>query len=202
MHEETLRKSYEQQLVPVEGQSDVVLLGVPYLGPYNVNSVMNPLLVYNMLLGYLFNLYKGKPLVREGGVLIGTHPMPEEFDSMHHPSYIDLWEEAFSETNDIREIHHRYEEKYAYDPWYRTLYRNSYAYHGVHPFTVLYWAAHALDHLGGAILVGGDPATTKRMGLKRANSVADALEMAKDTVGPSPSTTYMHIPPLFMVEVS
>ena len=202
VHEETLRKSYEQQLVPVEGQSDVVLLGVPYLGPYNVNSVMNPLLVYNMLLGYLFNLYKGKPLVREGGVLIGTHPMPEEFDSMHHPSYIDLWEEAFSETNDIREIHHRYEEKYAYDPWYRTLYRNSYAYHGVHPFTVLYWAAHALDHLGDAILVGGDPATTKRMGLKRADSVADALEIAEDTVGPSPSTTYMHIPPLFMVEVS
>jgi lactate racemase len=25
--------------------------------------------------------------------------------------------------------------------------------------------------------------------------------MAKDTVGPSPSVTYMHIPPLFMCEV-
>ncbi len=202
VHAETLGHAYRQQLVPVEGQSDVLLLGVPYLGPYNVNSIMNPLLVYNMLLGYLFNLYRGKPLVREGGVLIGTHPMPEQFHEVHHPSYVDLWNEALAETNDIREIHERYEERYAYDPWYKTLYRNSYAYHGAHPFTVLYWAAHALDHLGKVILVGGDPMTTERMGFKRADSIAEALEMAEDTVGPNPSRTYMHIPPLFMCEVS
>lgn len=202
VHAETLKNNYEQMVVPVEGQADVLLMGIPYIGPYNVNSIMNPLLVYNMLLGYLFNLYRGKPLVREGGVLIGTHPMPAEFHKVHHPSYIDLWNEAFMETHDIREIHHKYEERYAYDPWYRTLYRNSHAYHGAHPFTVLYWAAHALDHLGDVILVGGDPDATKRMGLKRTDSVAEALETAKDTVGPSPSTTYMHIPPLFMCEVS
>ncbi|MCA1716353.1 MAG: nickel-dependent lactate racemase [Actinobacteria bacterium] len=202
VHAETLRNNYEQMVVPVEGQADVLLLGIPYLGPYNVNSIMNPLLVYNMLLGYLFNLYRGKPLVREGGVVIGTHPMPADFNEVHHPSYVDLWNEGFAETHDIRELHHRYEERYANDPWYRTLYRNSYAYHGAHPFTVLYWAAHALDHVGDTILVGGDPMTTKRMGLKRADSIAEALEMTKDTVGPSPSTTYMHIPPLFMCEVS
>ena len=202
VHTETLRNNHEQQLVHVEGQSDVLLLGIPYLGPYSVNSIMNPLLVYNMLLGYLFNLYKGKPLVRQGGVLIGTHQMPEEFNVVHHPSYLDLWNEGLAETNDIRELHERYEERYAHDPWYKTLYRNSYAYHGAHPFTVLYWAAHALDHLGDVILVGGDPETTSRVGLKSTSSIAEALEMAEDTVGPSPSTTYMHLPPLFMVEVS
>jgi hypothetical protein len=202
VHAETLRDSYKQMVVPVEGQSDVLILGIPYLGPYNVNSIMNPILVFNMLLGYLFNLYKGKPLVREGGVIIGTHPMPANFNKMHHPSYIDLWNEVFPETNDIHKIHSRYEERYARDPWYRTLYRNSYAYHGAHPFTVLYWAAHALDHVGDVILVGGDPMTTKRMSLKRADSVVEGLEMAKDTVGPSPSATYMHIPPLFVCEVS
>ncbi len=202
VHVETLRKNYEQVVVPVEGQSDVLMLGVPYLGPYNVNSIMNPLLVYNMLLGYLFNMYRGKPLVREGGVLIGTHPMPAEFNKVHHPPYIDLWNEVFTETNDIREIATRYEKQYAEDPWYRTLYRNSYAYHGAHPFTVLYWAAHALDHLGDVILVGGDPENTRRMGLKSASTIAQALEMARDTVGPSPSSTYMHLPPLFMCEVS
>jgi len=51
------------------------------------------------------------------------------------------------------------------------------------------------------IFVGGDPMTTARMGYKRADTVAEALEMAKDTVGPSPSCTYMHLPPLFMCEV-
>ena len=202
VHAETLKHTYRQQLVPVEGQADVLLLGVPYLGPYNVNSIMNPLLVMNMLLGYLFNLYRGKPLVRQGGVLIGTHPVPEEFHEVHHPSYIDLWNEVIPETMDLHEIASRYEEKYARDPWYRTLYRNSYAYHGVHPFTVLYWAAHALEHLGDVIFVGGDPTATKRMGFKRSDSVAQALEMAQDTVGTSPRTTYMHIPPLFICEVS
>ena len=53
-----------------------------------------------------------------------------------------------------------------------------------------------------ARLVGGDPENTKRMGLGRADTVADALQMAKDIVGPNPSTTYMHIPPLFICEVS
>jgi Lactate racemase N-terminal domain len=202
VHAETLRHVYRQQLVPVDGQSDVLLLGIPYLGPYNVNSIMNPLLVMNMLLGYLFNLYKGRPLVRRGGVLIGTHPVPNDFHEMHHPSYIDLWNEVLTETTDLHEIATRYEEKYAYDPWYRTLYRNSYAYHGVHPFTVLYWAAHALEHVGDVIFVGGDPTTTKRMGFRRADSVAEALEVAQDTVGPRPRATYMHIPPLFVCEVS
>ena len=40
------------------------------------------------------------------------------------------------------------------------------------------------------------------MGLKRADSVAEALGMAQDTVGPSTSATHMHIPPMFMCEVS
>lgn len=40
------------------------------------------------------------------------------------------------------------------------------------------------------------------MGLKRADSVAEALGMVQDTVGPSPSATYMYISPLFMCEVS
>lgn len=48
-----------------------------------------------------------------------------------------------------------------------------------------------------------NPETTSCMGLKRADSVAEALEMAQeDTRPPSPSATYMHISPLFMCEVS
>src|SRR5918997_1748140 len=56
-HAATLKNNYRQMVVPAGGQSDVLLLGIPYLGPYNVNSIMNPILVFNMLLGYLFNLY-------------------------------------------------------------------------------------------------------------------------------------------------
>ncbi len=72
VHRITTGHVYEQQLVPVEGQTDVLALGLPYICPYNVNSIMNPILVMCLGLGYFFNLYKGRPLVREGGAVPAT----------------------------------------------------------------------------------------------------------------------------------
>ena len=60
--------------MPVHGQADIVICRVPFISPYNVNSILNPLLVQVMGLGYFFNLYRGMPLVKKGGVLILTHP--------------------------------------------------------------------------------------------------------------------------------
>ena len=109
-------------------------MGLPYLCPYNVDSIMNPILVACLGLGYFFNLYRGKPLVRQGGVVIMTHPTSWEFHPVHHPSYIDFFEEVLADTTDPEIIEQRYEKRYAEDEWYRHLYRTSYAYHGVHPF--------------------------------------------------------------------
>ena len=50
------RRCYEQYLVEVKGQADIVVCGVPYICPYNVNSFLNPLLVQVMVHGYLFNM--------------------------------------------------------------------------------------------------------------------------------------------------
>src|SRR5262249_44561962 len=44
VHERTVENVLRQQAVPVKGQADVVVMGLPYLCPYNVNSIMNPLL--------------------------------------------------------------------------------------------------------------------------------------------------------------
>ena len=133
VHEVTLEHCAMQQAVGVRGQADVVTAGLPYVGPYNVNSILNPILVMCMGLGYFFNLYQGVPLVREGGVMIFTHPVSREFHPVHHPSYVDFYEEVLSETTDPVEIEQRFEKSYAEDEWYRHLYRTSYAYHGVSP---------------------------------------------------------------------
>jgi lactate racemase len=202
VHALTTQHVYEQQLVQVEGQTDVLTMGLPYICPYNVNSVMNPILVACLGLGYFFNLYRGQPLVREGGVLILSHPTPWEFNPVHHPSYIDFFEQVLAETVDPVEIEKTYEERFATDEWYRHLYRTSYAYHGVHPFYMWYWCAHALQHLGGVIVVGGDHAAVRRLGFKPASTLRDALAMAEDVVGRDPSITHLHCPPLFMSEVS
>jgi len=200
VHARTTERVYAQQLLEVEGQSDVLTMGLPYICPYNVNSIMNPILVACLGLGYFFNMYRGNPLVRPGGVVILSHPTPWAFHPGHHPSYIDFFEQVLAETTDPQEIG-KYEEAYATDPWYVHLYRTGHAYHGVHPFYMWYWCAHALEHLGAVVVVGGDRAAVRRLGFKPASTMADALEMAADVVGPDPSVTHLHSPPLLMADV-
>jgi hypothetical protein len=201
VHERTLASVHRQQLVEVNGQADVMVVGLPYICPYNVNSIMNPILVQCLGLGYFFNLYVGKPVVRPGGVMILHHPVPWEFHQVHHPSYVDFFDEVLAETTDPAAIEAKYEQQYAQDPWYVHLYRNSNAYHGVHPFYMWYWGAHAMDYLGDVIFVGGDRRAVRRMGFRAASTFADALEMAAETVGTSPRLAYLHTPPLTMAEV-
>ncbi len=201
VHAATTEAVYRQQLVEVEGQTDIAVFGVPHISPYNVNSIMNPILVMCMGLGYLFNLYRGRPIVREGGVAILCHPTPWSFHPVHHPSYIDFFEEVLADTTDPLEIEKTYEERFATDEWYRHLYRTGHAYHGVHPFYMWYWGAHALEHLGRVIIVGGDPAAVRRLGFLPASTLDDAFEMATDTVGRHPTTTQLHCPPILMADV-
>ena len=202
VHELTIGHVHRQQMVEVQGQTDILTMGLPYIGPYHVNSIMNPILVACQGLGYFFNLYRGKPLVRQGGVLIMHHPTPWSFHPVHHPSYIDFFDQVLPETTDPVEIEAKFEEAFATDPWYIHLYRTSHAYHGVHALYMWYWCAHALQHLGGVILVGGDPRAVRRMGFKPASTLRDALEMAEDTVGRDPTITHMHSPPLLMADVT
>jgi len=201
VHKVTTENVWAQQGVIVEGQTDILTMGLPYISPYNVNSILNPILVACLGLGYFFNLYRNKPLVREGGVLIMTHPTPWEFNPVHHPSYIDFFEQVLSETTDPNEMSARFEEGFATDPWYIHLYRTGHAYHGVHPFYMWYWCAHALQHLGAVIVVGGDARAVHRLGFRSATTLADALEMARDVVGTSPTLTHLHAPPILMADV-
>ncbi|HVX42595.1 MAG TPA: lactate racemase domain-containing protein [Mycobacteriales bacterium] len=201
VHPLTLEKIHRQQLTEVDGQSDIMVLGLPFICPYNVNSIMNPILVMCFGLGYLFNMYRNKPIVRQGGTLIMYHPMPMDFHPVHHPSYIDFFEEVLAETTDPATIETKYEQQFAQDEWYRHLYRNSYAYHGVHPFYMWYWGAHALEHLGDVICVGANRKAASRMGFRTASSLMDALEMTSDSVGRSPSITYLHTPPMTLADV-
>ncbi|MGH2768777.1 MAG: lactate racemase domain-containing protein [Actinomycetota bacterium] len=201
VHERTLAEVRRQQMVEVAGQADILIAGLPYVGPYNVNSIMNPILVVCEGLGYFFNLYRGRPLVRQGGVMIMFHPVPREFHQIHHPSYVDFFEEVLAETTDPAVIEGKFEEAFATDPWYVHLYRTSHAYHGVHPFYMWYWAAHAMSYLGDVIFVGAQRKTVSRLGFRAAGSLGDALEMASETVGRSPAITALKCPPLLLADV-
>ena len=202
VHKITTANVYKQQLMPVQGQTDILTMGISYICPYNVHSIMNPILVMCTGLGYYFNMYRGKPLVREGGVIIMTHPTPWEFHPVHHPSYIDFFEQCLEDTTDPHELAAKYEKQFAEDEWYRHLYRTSYAYHGVHPFYMWYWGSAALKHCGRVIIVGGEARSVRRLGFTPASTMNDALELASDVVGRQPSITHLHVPSLLMADVS
>ena len=156
MHAQTLERCFEQYLVPVEGQADILVTGIPYISPYNVNSFLNPLLVQVMAQGYLFNIYRGAPLVKKGGTMIITHPCTDQFDNEHHAPYIEFVHGLLPETRDAMELHKRFEEKFAANPAYIEMYRTGHAYHPAHPFFMWYWGEAGRQHLGRVIVVGAD----------------------------------------------
>jgi hypothetical protein len=46
VHEKILEKNYQQFEIPVKGQCDILITGIPDISPYNVYSSLNPLLQY------------------------------------------------------------------------------------------------------------------------------------------------------------
>ena len=202
-HHKILPYCFDQYCVPIEGQSDVLITGITFVSPYNVNSIMNPLLVQVMATGYFFNFYRNMPVVKKNGVLILTHPCYDEFDPKFHPSYIEFFNRILTETRDSFVMQEKYEEEFAKNPEYIKMYREGHAYHGVHPFYMWYWGENGRAHLGKVIVVGADNRRVPSiLGWDMASSMEEALEMAQSHVGRPPSISLMHFPPILMADVS
>ncbi len=202
-HAETLKRSFEQYCVPVKGQADILVSGIPHVSPYNVNAFLNPLLVQVMAQGYLFNMYRGTPLLKKGGTLIFTHPVTDKFDHDQHAPYVEFVHRLLPETRDALTLHKKYEEKFATNPAYLAMFRKGRAYHPVHPFFMWYWGEAGRQHIGRVIVVGADNEYMPRiLGYETAPNMHEALEMAKDTAPSSPEITCMHLPPIVMADMT
>jgi hypothetical protein len=202
VHKAIIGKNFEQYFVQLRGQSDILICPVPFISPYNVNSILNPLLVQVMGLGYFHNFYRGKPILRKGGVMILCHPCYDSFDHEHHPSYIEFFNRLLPETRDAMVLRHKYEEEFAKNPSYIEMYRRGHAYHGAHPFFMWYWGENGRQHVGKVIVAGAENAhVPARLGWERADSLTEAIAMAKSLTGPSASITMMHHPPIVMTDV-
>lgn len=203
VHQKILEKNFQQYAVPVEGQADILISGIPYISPYNVNSkALNPLLVQVMALGYFFHFYRNRPMLKKGGVMIVTHPCSDAFDATHHPSYIEFFNRLLPETRDAYTLQEKYQDEFAYNPTYVEMYRRGNAYHGAHPFYMWYWGQAGREHCGKVIVVGSDNATVPEMlGWERAESMAEAIAMARSYMGRSAQITMLHHPPILMTDV-
>jgi lactate racemase len=202
VHSQALARVFQQYAVPVKGQSDILIVGVPYICPYNVNSIMNPVLAQCTGLGYLFNMFRHKPLVKPGGTMIICHPLRDEFHPEHHPSYIEFFHRCLAETTDASELERQFEAEFAHNPTYIHMYRYGHAYHGVHPFYMWYWGEPARQHCGRVIAAGcEEPEVAARLGWEAADTLDEAIAMATSAHGHSATITYLHLPPLVIADV-
>ena len=195
VHDLIIAKSMDQYVIPLKGQCDILICPVPDMSPYNVNSILNPLLVQVMALGYHFNMYRGKPLLKEGGVLILHHPCYDEFDHNFHPSYIEFFNRLLPETRDAFVLREKYEQEFANNPSYIEMYRRGNAYHGSHPFFMWYWGENGRQHIGHVIAAGAENAhVPTMMGWDRADNLTEAIAMARGLMGRSAEITMLHQP--------
>jgi hypothetical protein len=203
VHRKVVARSFEQYLVPFEGQVDVLVTGIPFISPYNVHAFLNPLLVQVLAQGYLFNMYRGAPMVKPGGTLIITHPCTDKFDHEQHAPYIEFFHRILPETRDAVELMTRYQDKFAQNEAFVHMYRTGHAYHPAHPFFMWYWGENGRQHLGRVIVVGADNEyVPKLMGWETAPNMDEALYMAKGGNPSSLDIGLLHVPPIVMADVS
>jgi hypothetical protein len=202
VHEKTLDLLFRQQNVQVSDQADVLIMGVPNLSPYSVQSVFNPILLRSLVLGYFLGLFRSRPLVRQGGVIIACNPGIKKFHSGHHLSYRDFWEKDLRNYSDPVKCWDNLAESYASNPLYMKLYQDAFAYHGVHGLINWMWSGMGLKQVKAVILAGArEPETARKIGFIPSPDLASAISMAREMTGPSSHIAYQVIPPLFCVEV-
>jgi lactate racemase len=201
VHVRTMAAMKRQLAVDVPRQFDTLVFGLPDLSPYAVGARLNPVLVVSDVLGYIFNWFYNKPVVKKGGAVIILNPVKEVFHEEYHAAYRKFFEEVLPVTTDPFEMKERFQEKFARDPHLIDCYRNRYAHHGFHPFTVWYWATYALKYLSKVIVVGPkDGVVAKRLGVTWAPNMESALAEAREATG-GDSVVGVTIPPFFYVRV-
>lgn len=201
VHPHTLRVMRDQLRIQVPEQYDTMVFGLPDLSPYAVGARINPVLVVSDILGYIFNWFYEKPFIKKGGVVIILNPAFEVFHEEYHVPYQRFFEEVLAATKDPFEMKEQFEEKYATDPHFIDCYRNRYAFHGCHPFTVWYWATYPMQYLSDVILVGPkDDTIPKRLGVSWSPNLDHALDRARELTGGNRAVG-MTMPPFFYVDV-
>lgn len=202
VHQRTLEAVTAQQNVSVDGPADIVIFGVPNLSPYSARSIFNPILLRSLILGYMRGMYRGRPLVKENGVIIALNPGIEKFHPGHHPSYIDFWNRDLAQFGDPESCWETLADRYADDPGYLEKYRNGFAYHGTHSLINWFWSGMALRRVRAVILAGAkEPETAKKIGFIPAGNLSHAIDMAREMAGDDATIAYPVMPPLFGVDV-
>ncbi len=190
------------QTVPVKGQADILVAGVPNPVSMAPDADGTPLAPAWHVLAHVYGMGGDTPIVRDGGAIIGFSKLGERFSSRHHSAGADFVAEVLPNTTDPQQIADAYQAKFAADPWYLELYRHRNAFHPLHPFHLWYAMQPAIQACPDIVWVGADRRTAEVMGFRAATTYADALEICSTRLGRRPKVTYVRPAGQVQVRVS
>jgi hypothetical protein len=180
----------------LEEPVDVVVYGVPEWSPYAAFSHTNPILdLISTGLGYLGGMIQalGKP----GCTVVLASPARRRWDTIHHASYPEVWEEVLPQARDPDDARARFEPELAQRADYIERYRFGYAFHPTHAVMALY-PLKRLRHAGRVIVAGAeDPSVPEHCGFDAASDIETAIAMAEEEHGKDCSIALVEYPPAF-----
>lgn len=177
----SLADTFSRYPVP---QADVLIIGLPARFAYGDSN--NQLIA---AVGALVppRIWLNRPLLREGGVVIGLSPCTGWINPHMYPSYREVVD-LYARYHSIASLSD-HEEEFCHRPDYLHRYTYGYGYHPVHPFWLFYESQYALDRAGAIMMAGtGNPGAFRALGIIPTSDFGEAWTVATKLVGKNPVT--------------
>lgn len=196
------RRYRQQHIVPLTGQADVLVTGLPASGPLNSRAFLNPVLVRHLLQAWILRQYTGASPLKQGGAVVLLHPCTNRFDNQQHTAHFNFFNSVLANKPSTSEFEAA-EASFARDPALLAMFRTGHSYHPGHPFLVWRQASAAAASLGRVIVVGAEnESVPKLLGYETAASVQEALYRARDGQSRAQDILCLHNPLTVMCQLS
>jgi nickel-dependent lactate racemase len=179
-------KAGDQDRVYPAEQADVIVAGVPKWAVYD--TTRNPLLCVSFASSIL-RMWVGKPILREGGVMILIGSCDGTIDTETLPSYPEVID-LFGKMGNAQRLEEKYLEEFLFfREDYLEKHRAGLANHPVHPFWLFAETQYVHDHVGKLIIATAEnPGAVRKVGGTWAYDFREAWQMAERIVGKNPKT--------------
>jgi len=198
-HAEALLRAIETRSAHLDGQLDVICIGVPRTTPYLPRERPNPLLAAYLGLGIALRLWRERFPLAEGGTVVLVHRFHRHFAHPTQQPYRSLFAamrfgrepEELAETERVAG-----EDRRALDA-----YRSGRTCHPRLPFADWAGCGPALERAGSVLIAGcRDSVAARQLGFVPAHGVGAALEMARARTE-APRVGFLLSPPYFPLRV-
>lgn len=183
VEEATWSKAAERTNVEVPGEpADVLVIGIPRSFHYGPGMGSNPIL---MLQGIGSWVTRATAALKKDFVIIAASVCDGWFNEDWFPPYEAIYNQL-QQVNQAKDLV-AYEEEFSTDPEWVHRYRQNFAYHPFHGFSMAYMGSLATEKAQAVYIVGAEkPGYARGMGCIPRATFEDALKHASRFVGDKP----------------